>query len=331
MAGRPVDLLVFGDSWVKDDGYDTWAVLLARHWGLRALNVAEDDSVSADLANQFSDVAARVSSGLELAPDCLALVHSGGNDLHFSSPVHLMAVAAAGGVLSLGCGTCGMLPSLVHTMSTNVASLVRNLLSLGVRRVALVGVPLTSLMPYIPDAVSSLGVPGALTCCDSLMRASNAIILHALQMAMRSAEGRASGGPRLEFGIVIDEAAAIEAIMTREAATDADAAGAFWKDKSHPSDAMHAALAAEVERQIRNGLDGHERVGARIAAKPQVTDAHDTAETDPLLRYQTPPMTSALEWADQPVELEDYREVHSRAQPRARKPTDVLPLQCSRE
>lgn len=166
----PVALVLFGDSWVNsEDGYiDTWPELLGQGWGRRTLNLATPSSGSVALGTQLKRLEKMVEHGEELDAEAIAIVHTGGNDLYFSSPLSLVAVAGVGAVGGCCC-TLPCQPMLARSLSANLRALVAGLAELGIRHVVLVGVPLTARMPFIPDAMASLGLPGGMTGANRLL------------------------------------------------------------------------------------------------------------------------------------------------------------------
>ena len=93
MEAHELDLLIFGDSWARDAALDTWPELLARRLRWRSANFAVPYSGSADLQRQLRRLHSRLEQSEEACSlDCVAIVHTGGNDLFHASPAALAAV-----------------------------------------------------------------------------------------------------------------------------------------------------------------------------------------------------------------------------------------------
>ena len=248
MSSSAVKLLVFGDSWAKAEGgdVDTWPELLAaRHCGRRSINLALPFASSSHLDYQLRRLDKMLDGGkLELDPDVLAIVHCGGNDLHQAEPAAVAAIAASS-------AACGLLhPPLANTISLNLQQLVEGLIRLGVMRVALVGVPLTACIPLLSQPAERLIEPMqtvAATAIELLMRGCNRVILAALRHALVNAQR--TTGVSLDFALALDEARAINDACRRH-----NALGSLWQDVSHPSQALHTALAIEMQGQLKSAL-----------------------------------------------------------------------------
>lgn len=196
-------VIILGDSWARsEDAYiDTWAELLARPphapdgGRRRCLNFACAHSGSAELKRQLYRLFKTLEQAEEegLQDDALAIIHTGGNDLYFSSPVQLVAVAASGVLqtgfarlmlglvalrcvwlglvlgahgaalrfLSLAAALCAILwgslrrPTLVGSLRAGLLHATRELHEVGVRRFVLSGLPLSIRMPFIADPLSA--------------------------------------------------------------------------------------------------------------------------------------------------------------------------------
>ena len=181
---------------------------------------------------------------LELDPDVLAIVHVGGNDLYQAEPAEVAAVAASS-------ATCGLLHApLASTLSANLQRLVEGLIRLGVLRIALVGVPLTASIPLLSQPAERLIQPvqtAAVAAIELLLRGCNRVLLAALRHALNNAQ-RATG-VSLDFALSLDEARAINEACGRH-----NALGSMWQDVSHPSQALHTALAIEMQGQLKRAL-----------------------------------------------------------------------------
>lgn len=140
--------LLFGDSWVISDNSGSWPELVAWADGGRTLNCAVGHSTSAALDGQLEQaeaVIARSDGGLH--ERATAIVHTGGNDLFFSTASQQASVAAAGAALVSSCGVCegcALLSPPVRAFSRRVHALLRGLVRLGLRRFVIAGVPLTA-------------------------------------------------------------------------------------------------------------------------------------------------------------------------------------------
>ena len=243
-------LFIFGDSWASADygDVDTWPELLsARYYDQhgKSINLAQaycgSDGLDWQLKRLRMDMAASSASSLATAPSALdlAIIHVGGNDLYHATPKALAAIAACG-------GCCGrLLPPLALRLAANLQTLVEGLIRIGVRRVVLVGVPLTANVPMIAKPAS--GVPGLVSCVGCIMGGCNRVLLAAMRKALEDAQ--TSTRVPLHTAIVLDEARAID-----EAHATADDAPRLWHDVSHPSQALHAMLADAFEVQLAKAL-----------------------------------------------------------------------------
>ena len=237
-------LLIFGDSWASADygDIDTWAELLSeRCYGNSSINLAQaycgSDGLEWQLKRLQMDLASSGHSAT--CEDDLAIVHVGGNDLYHATPGALAAIAASG-------GCCGLLlPPLALRLAENLRVLLEGLMRLGVRRIAVVGVPLTANVPMIARPAS--GVPGLVSCISCIMAGCNRVLLSAMHKAL--ADAQAATRVDLDIAVVLNEARAIDEAH----ATAADAAR-LWHDVSHPSQALHSLLADAFQIQLANAL-----------------------------------------------------------------------------
>lgn len=246
----PPRLYIFGDSWASADygDIDTWPELLsARHYAQhgKSINMAQaycgSDGLDWQLKRLRMDLAASSASGLASAPSALdlAIIHAGGNDLYHATPKALAAIAACG-------GCCGrLLPPLALRLATNLQTLVEGLIRIGIRRIAIVGVPLTANVPLIARPAS--GVPGLVSWLGCVMGGCNRVLLAAMHKALEDAQN--STRVALHTAVVLDEARAID-----ETHATADDAPRLWYDVSHPSQALHAMLADAFEMQLAKAL-----------------------------------------------------------------------------
>lgn len=290
-------LLVFGDSWANssDPTIDTWPEVVARRWGWRLINLAEPHSGSDGLDRQFMQLCrASREHPVPFNEHDLAIVHTGGNDLYYSTPSSLAAVALSGPVANV------FAPHIGRSLSAHVKALVMGLLELGVRRIACVGVPLSTHMPFIAQPVAELGIPSVLMClARCVMRSSNRVLLTALRSAL--ADGQRDSGKRLLLSECLDEASAIDRVLEADAPTsqpaEAEARRAWrashlwWEDASHPSQALHAALANVMQVQLRAALDAG-MVPPRAKEKPIVAATEDDVTVSLLPR--TPMQREAI-------------------------------------
>ena len=242
-------LLVFGDSWANSaDHIHTWPELLARHWGWRLINLALPHSGSDALHVQMRDLCHLLAGhpGTTLGAEDLAIIHTGGNDLYYSQPSSLAAVAITGPFASV------FAPHIGRSLSYNVQTLSIGLLNLGVRHIVCCGVPLSVKMPFIAKPVAELGVARLAMClARCVMRSSN----HTLLTAMRTGltDGQRASGTRLRTAYCINEASAIDRVI--DADPGREECG-WWEDQSHPSQALHAALAELLQIELRGVLEG---------------------------------------------------------------------------
>ena len=291
MAGNaPIRLLIFGDSWASAEygDIDTWPELLAeRHCHGHVLNLAQPYAGSDNLDWQIKRLKmlllARTQVGEEevLHPEALAIIHSGGNDLYHASPLALAHVAA----VSPCCGR--VLPPLAKVLASNLQRCIEGLIELRVCRVALVGVPLTACVPLIAEPAQQLPFPTLGTAAIGLvMCGCNAVLLAAMRQGLADAQ-RASG-VSLEVALCVDEASSINAVCARsrrEGEPGECSSDRMWYDISHPSQALHTALANELHAQLCSALPSPSEL------KPD-RESESDAETNRLL--PTPTQRAAM-------------------------------------
>lgn len=248
-------LVVFGDSWANSaDHIHTWPEMLATRWGRTLINLAMPHSGSDQLHVQQRDLCLLLSDRC-LGEDDLAIIHTGGNDLYFSQPSSLAALALSGPFAGLFASQIG------RSLSANVQDLVQGLIKLGVRHIACVGVPLSTKMPFIAKPVAELGAARLALClARCVMRSSNRALLTAMHAGVADAQ-RASG-INLHTAHCIDEARAIERVIDADPTRDEDT---WWEDASHPSQALHTALADVLQVELAHALDA-----ARSSLAPQL-------------------------------------------------------------
>ena len=265
------NLLIFGDSWASSvDCIDTWPELIGQRWRWQLLNLAEPHSGSNRLNAQLRTLCESQLARDSITADDIAIIHTGGNDLYFCPPSSLAAVAASG-------AACSVCPSRVATaLSRNLQSLIEGLITLGIRRYALSGVPLSARMPFIKEPVEQLNVPGASTAATWLMRWSNRALLSAMRSALDSAS------TPLECAVCLDEATAIDEALDCAESTN------MWEDISHPSQALHTALADAFAPMLRAAMQG---VAPRQKGPLQAASA---GEVELLLPRATPREREAM-------------------------------------
>lgn len=286
---KPIKLILFGDSWVRDDFMTTWPELLGEHLGWPTINVALPGSHSGMLKTQADLLAyALERTGRTIDDDAWALVHTGGNDLLQNHPTDMLKLI--GRLLCCGClpGVCtsdeepALEPQLHNT--TALVGTLRD--TFGVRNVMLVSLPLTIHMPLVSRYLQLL--LGSNSCIDHLggvvVRRLNRLYLRRLERDARRLTGVTA--------IALDEAGAIETLIADAAAAAAKRelygdggpegelelheVGAngiamssgrahellhspddLWRDMMHPSQRMHAALSFSLLETFRaqSGLE----------------------------------------------------------------------------
>ena len=146
-AKEPIRLILFGDSWVRDDSLVTYPELLGHHLGWPTVNVALPGSHSGTLQMQCEILNAHLQrTGHTVHPDAWALVHAGGNDVLHSSPTDLLRLIAKI-VCCCCCLPCTDVP-MVDASAENIRKLGTRLrATFGVRNMLVVGPPITTRMP----------------------------------------------------------------------------------------------------------------------------------------------------------------------------------------
>ena len=206
-AGPPdVRLVIFGDSWARDDDMMTWPELFGSFLGWPSLNVALPGSHSGMLQLQV-DLLNRVlaQQQRQLHPDAWAMVHAGGNDLLHSSPSELLSLV--GQVLCCCCClSCGSIP-LIDRPIANVRALALRLREQqGVRNLVLCGLPLTVHMPVIEKYLELLMGVGTVIKFLGRVAVGRLNALYMRRLAAMSDEV----GVRV---VLLDEATEIESIV----------------------------------------------------------------------------------------------------------------------
>ena len=239
------NLLFFGDSWASSaDMIETWPELLGRRWGWRIVNLATPYSGSTGLQEQLLELCRVVKyrPNQPLTDDDLAIVHTGGNDLYHSGGLALGAIALSGACAGW------YAPSAARGISANMQLLVEGLITLGVRRVVLAGVPLSTKMPFLAKPITA-SAPWALSFATCVLRGCNATLLAAMQTALSEAER--TSGIALHLGTTLDEALALDGILELPPPPGED----WWEDVSHPSQALHGALAEALQSKLKKAMD----------------------------------------------------------------------------
>ena len=127
------------DSWAQSqDCIRTWPELLGDRFGWRTCNLAVPHSGSDALSSQCQSIERRVENGMELESEAWAIIHTGGNDLYYSTPAEIGALVVAGFAHKAGCGVCTLRPALITRLCDHVQAAVRRLYSLGIRHIVLV-------------------------------------------------------------------------------------------------------------------------------------------------------------------------------------------------
>ena len=274
-ADAPIRLVIFGDSWCRDESMKTWPELLGQRLGWPIVNVALPGSDSNTLALQCKLLEAVLErSGRRLHPDAWALVHTGGNDVLRSGPKDILRA-----MLRTICCCCACLPicwdayQMFDAVVDNVEKLAVRLREppFGVRNMMVVGLPLCMQMPVIERYMEFLiGVSPALQFAGRhAVARMNTIFLERLQ----ALDVRMGDDGSL---IALNEASAIEAVANDAAAEVAAAmaarrslAGRAAADGSDGGADGHAADAA---------LDGS-APGGRAAGGADDDDDDEGVET----------------------------------------------------
>jgi hypothetical protein len=265
----PIRLILFGDSWVRDDSLVTWPELLGHHLGWPTVNVALPGSHSGTLTMQADILAAHLQrTHRSLHPDAWALVHAGGNDVLHASPTDLLQLIGKA-VCCCCCLPCAQIP-VIDGPADNVRTLgVRLRERFGVRNMLLVGPPITTCMPLVSRYLMLLIGRGAVSTFLGGVAVRRLNALYITRMSAAAAEA----GIRV---VAVDEAREIEAIAAGKAssaaATELHTDGSessegnsadggeghraalrrpatpdeLWADMMHPSQRCHAVLATSM-------------------------------------------------------------------------------------
>ena len=127
------------DSWAQSqDCVRTWPELLGDRFSWRTCNVAVPHSGSDALSSQCRSIERRVENGMELEPESWAIIHTGGNDLYYSTPAEIGMLVATGFAHKAGCGACiNLRPALLRRLCHHVQEAVIRLYGLGIRHIVL--------------------------------------------------------------------------------------------------------------------------------------------------------------------------------------------------
>jgi len=173
----------------------------------------------------------------------VAIVHTGGNDLYHSAPGELAAVVAKG-VSPSWC----VQSKVCAALASNLTAHAQGLHALGVRKLFLVGVPLVVGMPFIAQGVGE--TPCALRALGCVMSMSNAALLAAMRHAIVEAQRRGSW----LVATTVDETRVVDGVL-RDREPPAGLYDLWWQDESHPSQALHDAMADVLLTTLRNALE----------------------------------------------------------------------------
>ena len=214
-AADPVKLILFGDSWVRDDFMVTWPELLGEILGWPTINVALPGSHSGMLMTQAQLLRYALDrSGRTIDEDAWALVHTGGNDLLQNHPADMLKLI--GKLLCCGCCLSGVCTSddvpALEPQLRNTANLVATLRdTFGVRNVMLVSLPLTIHMPLVSKYLQLL--LGSNPCIDFL----GGVVVRRLNRLYLRRLARDSGRLAGVTAVALDEAGAIETLIAQAA------------------------------------------------------------------------------------------------------------------
>ena len=272
-ANPPVRLVIFGDSWARDDQMKTWPELLAQNLGWAAVNVALPGSDSNTLPLQLRLLETVLErSNRRLHPDAWALVHTGGNDFLRAGPKDILRA-----VLRTLCGCCACLPicwgafQMLDEVANNVRALAARLREppFGVRNLLLVGLPLCQQMPVVVKYTQFLlGVSPALQFAGRHAGGRlNATFLDRLQ----AIKPQLGGDGEI---ITLDEASALEAIAKAAAGDVAKAAAA------KAAAAEQRKRQRQQQRQQQRAANGHGDADADEEEDRAAAGAEDEDEED---------------------------------------------------
>ena len=237
-ASAPIRLVIFGDSWCRDESMKTWPELLGQRLGWPTVNVALPGSDSNTLSLQCKLLEAILErSGRRLHPEAWALVHTGGNDVLRSGPKDILRA-----MLRTICCCCACLPicwgayQMFDAVVDNVEKLAVRLREppFGVRNMMVVGLPLCMQMPVIERYMEFLiGVSPALQFAGRhAVARMNTIFLDRLQ----SIDARIGEDGSL---VALNEASALESIAN-DAVAEVTAAMAEKRSQAAVADAHEA-------------------------------------------------------------------------------------------
>ena len=295
-APPPIRLILFGDSWVRDDTMYTWPELLGHHLGWPTVNVALPGSNSATLSTQCELLKNHLRhTGRTLHPDAWALVHAGGNDVLQSSPPDLLKLIVKAACCCC-CLPCSDVPP-VDGPAENIRLLGAKLRdTFDVRNLLVIGTPITVRMPLVARYLMMLVGQGP------IVTAAGQVAVRRLNALFLTRVKRAAADEGLQV-VAIDESEQIEAIAIGHEASDAgsddsggdtsgrnaDEAAAInllrkmvgpidlWADMMHPSQRCHAALSVKMHEAFREAAPpgivpakkDDEEVGGAVAGGPR--------------------------------------------------------------
>lgn len=250
-----VRMVIFGDSWARSMMRDlrTWPELLADRLDWGSINAAISGCDSSRLGMQLEMLKAMlVETGASIHEDAWALIHAGGNDLLRCVSEDFLGFAATATGNAFCClSPCCCRISAFEDVADNVETLIIRLNEeLGIRNVILVGMPLTPATPFIGQLLDSVFArrPCLVGVAKFVLRRLNAtynrVLARRLQQFHRSCDESGS------HGVVLDEAAAIDACMGNKAL--GLTGSAMWTDGIHPTQLGHEALADEMFFRLRS-------------------------------------------------------------------------------
>lgn len=254
----PVRLLVFGDSWVRSHVRDlrTWPELLGDRLGWLTVNAAMPGSGSDMLLQQADDVEQLLSErSATLHEETWALVHSGGNDLLRGINEDFVNFVTRSAIRSMCCCSACCCPiRIFDEIGDNMEALIERLHDdLGVKNVILVGLPLTTMTPFISQLLGVLfeEYPCLARAAKFVVRRLNSVFNAGLRRRLRRFRRRANcevGGWSFDAvrTLVIDEADCIEVCSGGSGKPTIN----MWNDGIHPTQSGHEALCREIYSRL---------------------------------------------------------------------------------
>jgi len=242
----PVRMLIFGDSWARSMSADmrTWPELMADRLHWPSINAAIPGGDSSKLLAQLEQLRNLFAeTGATVDEDAWALIHAGGNDIMHAMGGDFMGfVTAATGNAVCCCAPCCCRLPVFEEVVDNVEELVHRLdEDLGIRNVIVVGLPLTSSLPFISQLLEMFAQTRCLSSlAHFVLRRLNATYNRMLARRLQRLHRVCDDSSRRT--IVLDEAAAIDACSKKEYLS----VEAMWKDGIHLTQLGHEALADEM-------------------------------------------------------------------------------------